>query len=165
MRNKKAFTLIELLVVISIIVLLILGASAYVQKIRAKARDAQRLAHLYQLITAIEMYHSKYGSFLSFPAQCIVPQNEFDGDSDDLENALSPFLNKIPKDPLHNCSCDNCNSDEFFYAFDPDVPDCGPAISINRFETQEYKNIYGRKSTDQGKMNIGGADFNWCFGK
>ncbi len=169
MRNKKAFTLVELLVVVAIISLLILGVSAYVTKIRAKARDAQRLAHIHQIITAIEMYHTKYGSYPNFSAQCIVPQDEFPGDSDDLEDALSPFLNEIPKDPLLNCTCDSgCNSsDFFFYAYDPNVSDCGsgPAVSINKFETQEYKNLYGRKSTDQGDMNIGNADFNWCFGK
>lgn len=165
MKNRKALTLVELLIVISIIILLILGTSIYVKNTRAKVRDAQRLTHIHQIITAIEMYHSNYGYYPNSSPQCIVPQDEFSGDLDDLENAISPFLNEIPKDPLHNCSCDSCNSNDFFYAYDPNVPNCGPAVSINKFETLEYKNNYGRRSTTQGNMNIGNADFNWCFGK
>ncbi len=56
MKNK-GFTLIELLVVISIIGLLASIMLLAFNNVRFKARDAKRIAHMKQIVTALSFYY------------------------------------------------------------------------------------------------------------
>ncbi len=62
-KNQSGFTLIELLVVISIIIFLITYGVLKINDSRMKARDAQRVANLKQLSSALELYYDKNGSY------------------------------------------------------------------------------------------------------
>jgi len=65
MRKQNSFTLIELLVVIAIIGILAAIALPSLANVRAKARDARRLADLDQLAKAMELYFSDYNHYPS----------------------------------------------------------------------------------------------------
>jgi prepilin-type N-terminal cleavage/methylation domain-containing protein len=62
--KNKGFTLIELLVVISIIGLLSTLAAVSLKNARAKARDAQRIADIKQLQTALDLYYDTNKSYI-----------------------------------------------------------------------------------------------------
>lgn len=107
MNKRKAFTLIELLVVIAIIGLLASIVLVSVNSVRKKARDARRKTDLRQIVTAMELYYDKYGTY-------VIPGTGYTGCScgwfnyqagsytlsiaHGLEN--SGFMVKAPRDPL-----------------------------------------------------------------
>lgn len=62
-EKKNAFTLIELLVVISIIGIMSTVAMTSLNGVRKKARDARRLSDMKQIINALELYKSRYGTY------------------------------------------------------------------------------------------------------
>ena len=61
--NKSGFTLIELLVVVAIIGLLSSIILNSINNVRAKARDARKLADAREFITAMQIYYSNNGNF------------------------------------------------------------------------------------------------------
>ncbi|MEK7514052.1 MAG: type II secretion system protein [Patescibacteria group bacterium] len=89
---KRAFTLIELLVVIAILaILLIMGFGSWRNQIN-KARDADRKSDLQRLSVAFEDYFNDY--------ECYPPAAWFDAVDDCGSDNLSPYLDKIPCDPV-----------------------------------------------------------------
>ncbi len=93
--NKNGFTLIELLVVVMVIAALsgIVVSLVNSGGFRDKAKDAQRLADLKQIQTALELYFADYRAY---PDSGWVQINGNDAAS----SALSPnYINKIPVDP------------------------------------------------------------------
>ncbi|MDB5266502.1 MAG: hypothetical protein JWN89_317 [Parcubacteria group bacterium] len=62
-RKNRGFTLIELLVVISIISLLSSIILSSLQSARSKARDAQRIQTLRQMVTALRLYADTSGHY------------------------------------------------------------------------------------------------------
>ncbi len=67
MRNSRGFTLIEVTVTVAIIALLSAGILFGISEASQKARDADRVADLRTLQSAIELYKQKYGQY---PARC-----------------------------------------------------------------------------------------------
>lgn len=105
-QNKKAFTLIELLVVIAIIGLLSTISIIALNKARAKARDARRVADIKNIQTAMEMYYNVHGYYPQYLSvtHCSVDNN----------NALGVlktegFMSEVPHDPKYvaNSLCYN----------------------------------------------------------
>ena len=101
-KTDKGFTLIELLVVIAIIGLLASIVLVSVQGIRAKARDARRLADMKQIVTALQMYYMEKGRYPSISSDACC-----DG-WDQGPCADNPFIGalvseglmaKVPTDP------------------------------------------------------------------
>ena len=90
---KKGFTLIELLVVISIISLLSSVVLASLNVARLKGREAQRMANVKNLESALELYYDANGNY---PAH--NPLATYDLAY--IGPALAPYLINIPSDPL-----------------------------------------------------------------
>lgn len=133
-RLNRGFTLIELLVVISIISLLSTVVIASVSTARANARDAERIANLKQIQSAIELYaldhNGDYPGYLSTEniytrteASATEVSNNGNGcgygapgtPGDGVPNympgiwcrfetALAPYIKKLPKPPKINNS-------------------------------------------------------------
>jgi len=62
-KLKKGFTLIELLVVISIIGLLASIVMVSFPEAQYRARDAERLQGVSQILMALRVYHANYGGY------------------------------------------------------------------------------------------------------
>src|SRR3989338_6268878 len=114
-ENQKGFTLIELLVVISVIGFLASIILVSLNGVRAKARDAKRIADLKQITTALELFYDNYGKYprtLGMPSweghwlkfkTCLltgVGCQEMVGDNSVIANYQS-VLAKVPDDPLN----------------------------------------------------------------
>lgn len=97
---NKSFTLIELPVVIAIIGLLSTIVLVSVGSVRAKGRDAKRIADLKALQQAVEMYQVENGSY---PLGCRAGWSGHspgygDCDIDYIQN-ISSYISKLPIDP------------------------------------------------------------------
>ena len=141
-RYRLAFTLIEIMVVIAIIGLFTSVIVVSIASARARARDTKRIEEIQQVINALYLFYYDHGRFpdgddcigatncLSVLGECIGGEcggNSGAGKTNILGTLLAPYINEIPKDPLHNCPddqsaaqigatgiCDN----SFFYAYD-----------------------------------------------
>jgi general secretion pathway protein G len=106
MRNKfsiqKGFTLIEMLVVLAILgiiavsLLITLDPVAQLQK----SSDAQRKSDLESLQRALELYYQDKGSYPASLAYQIAPG----GTAIAWGGSWSPYMTKLPKDPLSSNS-------------------------------------------------------------
>jgi type II secretion system protein G len=96
MIKKQGFTLIELLVVIAIIGLLASIVLVSLNATRKKARDSKRLSDLKQIQLAIEMYYDDNGYY---PKEGDGANGKV-GEGAGLDNMLSPYMAKVPADPL-----------------------------------------------------------------
>jgi len=176
--KTQSFTVIELLVVVAIIWLISSVIIVSVKGVREKARDTIRMRDVFQLKEAILIYAEMYdewpgvgdGGGIHISPNC----------GSDLKNDLvgSGILPVILADPLDGqTACDDDSDGAFFYGWDsghccgtclaPGSSNCQMCISINTFETQEYRDKYGSHSVDGGgDANIGtGDDYNYCFDK
>jgi type II secretion system protein G len=104
LNKNKGFTLIELLVVVAIISLLSSVVLTSLNSARAKARDARRLSDVRQLQIALELYYDDNGSYPSSGTACsgwALSHPGYIACWDDLETQLSPYLTRLPVDPLN----------------------------------------------------------------
>ena len=185
--NKKGFTLLELITVISIIGLLANSVFASVFVARASARDVVRLNDLKAIASAFHQYNIDNGGYpdkedyeaLSGTTLTVErwTEGECIGDgalcgfvagegTNYLEDLLRPYLDPIPKDPLHDCPDTASGSDievttvcdeSYFYFYDyshairecPSGPtlcggdaECGAVVlGANKFETTKYRDF------------------------
>jgi prepilin-type N-terminal cleavage/methylation domain-containing protein len=123
-KKQRGFTLIELLVVIAIIGILSSVVLASLNSARSKARDAQRIAGVKEIQKALEMYYNEKGyypggtgSVAYYFIQNTADSNGGPGCGPDnnwasnpqhkgtwclLEDTLTPYLSKLPRDPMGN---------------------------------------------------------------
>ncbi len=93
---QKGFTLIELLVVISIIGVLASIVLVSLDDARIKTRDIRRKTDLHALELAVQLYYDSTGAF---------PINATTGSGDwpaTYKTQASPYISKLPLDPLVN---------------------------------------------------------------
>ncbi|MDP2665547.1 MAG: type II secretion system protein, partial [bacterium] len=93
---NHGFTLIELLVVIAIIGVLSAVVMASMNTAREKARDAQRVANVNQIATAIALYETDSGG---------VPPGEdgveyVNGNPEWIPGLVPEYISSVPSDPL-----------------------------------------------------------------
>ncbi|OGE05572.1 hypothetical protein A3B51_00955 [Candidatus Curtissbacteria bacterium RIFCSPLOWO2_01_FULL_41_18] len=117
-KVKRAFTLIELLVVISIIALLVAGATVSWTNAQRKSRDAKRKSDFKSVQTALELYfqtNSKYPDSSGGQIRCNVT-----GDSNNrawgAKFSCTPsagseiiYMNPLPKETVFT------NANEVYY--------------------------------------------------
>jgi type II secretion system protein G len=103
---KKGFTLVELLVVVSIIGLLSTIAIVSLNNSRQNARDAKRIADIQRMAVALEMYFDDNGYYPPSPCwfDCNGWAHSYHDSWATLQTALSPYMNKLPVDPI-NSAC------------------------------------------------------------
>ncbi len=103
MDSKKGFTLIELLVVISIITLLSSIVFASLNSARSKARNANRVAQVRQLVTAFNLglntssLPSSGGAFVCISSSCYGSWSGYAANAT-VDAYLAPYISK-PADP------------------------------------------------------------------
>jgi len=118
--SRRAFTLVELLVVISIIGLLSTIAVISLNQARLKGYDAKRTADIKQIMTAMTLYYQDNGAFPNTGPtglNCAAGAGGWyclghgtagtcwqgtDHGCTALDNALTPYMAKIPDDPINN---------------------------------------------------------------
>ncbi len=138
MPESRGFTLIELLVVIAITGLLASIVLVSLNSARKKARDARRIADLQQIKKALELYYSNNGHYPppSTEPSCVYNQHCFASSWSwnwpQVGTMLSPYLSKLPKDPLNTpYGCSPYQNDCFIYQYgdvgNPDAPYLGNA--------------------------------------
>lgn len=105
MPARKGFTLIELLVVIAIISVVSSGVIVAVNPAKriAEARDAARLTHTNQVVSALEAYRIRFGQYPAISADACCDgwdQGPCDGDNTFIDLLRTGgFLRSVPVDP------------------------------------------------------------------
>lgn len=122
--HKRGFTLTELLIVVSVITVLITASLVGVAHVSKKARDARRLKDMEAIRNALELFYLDHGRYpdstdgISDFGQFIGVNDTFCGketgcsEGTSIDTLLAPYLDKIPKDPIHD-------GDKYYYAYDP----------------------------------------------
>lgn len=87
--------------VISIIGFLATASMVVFNSVRQKARDVRRKSDLKQIQLALEMY---YDANNQYPSSVSGWTHSCNSTWDTLQTALSPYISKLPKDPI-NTSC------------------------------------------------------------
>lgn len=107
-KSKSGFTLIELLVVVAIIGILASVVLASLNTARAKGRDARRVSEIRSIRNALELYYSDYGVYPQYKTgspTCssgwAVNGGGYQACWADLQTKLSPYISKLPQDPLN----------------------------------------------------------------
>ena len=126
--SKNGFTLIELLVVIAVIGLLASVVLVALNSARKKARDAKRLADVAQIEKGLELY---YAANNQYPPSggATSPGSSWSNSSDSswatLQAALSPYMSKLPSDPLENNNVNEWGSGHYHYSYFSLIYGCG----------------------------------------
>jgi prepilin-type N-terminal cleavage/methylation domain-containing protein len=177
--GRQAFTLVELLVVISIIGLLSTIAVVSLSSARSKARDTKRQADARQILTAMQLYYNDNGAYPNPQAlgcncgysptvdACCLGHGSsgtcFAGLLEGctaLDNALAPYMAKIPDDPENLTSG---YGDAYIYC-DPNMATgCGipgPALQWGYDQVSNSTNCLGG-SFGQWGAGIGRSRY-WC---
>jgi type II secretory pathway pseudopilin PulG len=150
--------LIELLVVVAIISLLSSVVMAALNDARARARDARRIEDLRQINTALQLYLQDHAEAPDFGD----PNDSYDhiissaGNTSawaSFELALSPYIKKLPTDPLNGrqnkhpvggCSTENfstsCSYQYYYKRLDFNSQSCfgNPSYSSNCSKKNSY---------------------------
>lgn len=108
MNKKRGFTIVELLIVIVVIAILAAITIVAYNGIQARARDSQRLSDMKTIAKALEMYYADKGEYpyhnkvaLGSTSINAYWATSYEASSwANLEAALSPYISKLPKDPL-----------------------------------------------------------------
>lgn len=157
MSRLRAFTLVELLISIAIIGILSSVVLANLQSSRSKARDAQRIATIKQIQTALEVYKVKNGTYPQTSSNSTVRNNSCGNFAcpgagcgytyGDWATTLAPLVSSrllpsIPNDPRNTGQyCFTYFNNNTLVPGDNVWADCGPSGNINISEYQYV--IYG----------------------
>ena len=112
MKKQTGFSLVELMVVISIIGMLASAALANFGDSRAAARDAKRIQDMNSLAVAFQLFFMDHGRYPGYTEDGVSNGAEFIGVGDDIDDALRPYINPVPRDPSHDGVL-------YFYSYDP----------------------------------------------
>jgi hypothetical protein len=126
--------------------MLITAASVSFAIARRDARDARRTSDLIQMRLALALYYQDYGVYPSIFANGAhdVPAYSIDGASwAYLAQALSPYIDRLPKDPLNRPSSlfgsPPLGGDNYYYFYYSQWDNGGP--SANGVEAGQKTNL------------------------
>ncbi len=141
--SEKGFTLIELLVVVAIIGLLSSVIMTTIGGGRIKARDAKRMADLAEIKKALELYYADNYRYPSIGTGSTAYTSAVSGGVNwsTLETALTPYMTKLPIDPLGLQT-------NYRYYYDADSGDNYQTYGI--MARLEHPDNYARGSNDNG---------------
>jgi len=101
---RFSFTLVEVAVVITIIALLAAFSIPQMSRMRANARDSQRMADLHTIQVALTMYYATYGYYPKILSWAVSGHlgSSYESNWTNLQTALAPYLGGgiLPSDPL-----------------------------------------------------------------
>lgn len=138
LKSKPGFSLIELLVVIAIIGMLAMNVMITLGGVKAKARDAARIANIEQVVKALQNYELDNNMYPF--ADC--PSCTFGGweisaqEPDQFIEPLSPYVSKTPLDPINKLSVGGSlfgpRPGDYFFAYYKYPAGWGPCVEITR---------------------------------
>jgi type II secretion system protein G len=158
MHPRKGFTLIELLVVIAIIGILSATVLVSLNTARGKARDANRMASINQIRTALELYYFDYGHYPE-SGGATAPNGSWstsnDSSWDTLAAKLAPYMAELPEDPNQSASgwaptaadvyaysyysrTNTCNGDWYVFVWKPEKAMTSPGVTNCAGSTYNY---------------------------
>lgn len=172
MKNK-GFTLIELLVVVAIIGIMASVVLASLNDARASARDTVRIQDMKQLHTAFELFYNDNNRYPG-PIDGVSNNGQMLGVGNPIDAALRPYLDPVPKDPLHDAGNGEAPTAGavYFYSYDPRhwlyLEDCGqptPAeapesLGVFGFNKSEVRGVVYKETCHGTHMNLDNADYN-----
>lgn len=171
MNKQAGFTLIELLVVVAIIGMLASIVLANISDAQATARDTKRLSDMRSLEQALIQFFVDNGRFPNQNNDGVSNGGTLIGTGQPIDDALLPYINPIPRDPLHDAGegLRPTTGALYFYSYDPahwiDLEPCGfgasagggAILGFNNAETNTERSI---DTCRGGDMNLHRADFN-----
>lgn len=170
-RPTAGYSLIELLVVISIVAMLSSLAFSTYEFAQQRARDAQRFADMRAIENALRQFYIDNQRYPGTPDD-VSTGGELIGVGNDIDDALRPYIDPVPRDPLHNAgSGDAPNSGAFyFYSYDAhhniSLENCGSSFgtvsdpregamfSFHRTETYPHDTANRMIDTCHGSDNL-----------
>ncbi len=121
-RERAGRTLVEVMVVITVIGLITSFVLTSITDTRKKARDDKRISDINQIDMAIKMYAQfNNGNAIGVPGWYAQVNNTCAGwyvGGKPVAEALKPFLNKVPDDPMRPAPPTACTiSNHFWYYY------------------------------------------------
>jgi|AntRauTorckE6833_2_1112554.scaffolds.fasta_scaffold14144_2 prepilin-type N-terminal cleavage/methylation domain-containing protein len=171
--KSGGFTLIELMVVIAIIGVLASSILANLSDAQASARDAVRMQDMKSIRTAFERFYNDNTRYPN-PIDGVPNSGQMIGVGNPIDDALHPYLDPIPQDPLHDAGTGVAPvaGALYFYSYDPyhwkSLTNCGgpvpaDAVFVNGvfgFNKAEIPGNYPKDTCHGGNMNLNNADYN-----
>lgn len=165
--RQGGFTLIELLVVISIIGVLSTVAMTSLNGARTKSRDVKRKAEIAEIRKALELYYADHGNYPRSDG-ALSPNDGWSNSNDaswnDLQTALAPYMQILPRDPV-NTSSGWPNTGSYTYTYYSLGYDCNQQwyMIVYRLEADRPTSPGARRCTGgafnytsyQGNMTVG----------
>ena len=112
MKKSRGFTVLELTITMSIVTIILVAMLMGLNNVTKRARDAQRLADMQAIRQALEMFYRDNGRYPGITHEGIPDQGQFIGIGNNIDTFLAPYLERVPRDPIH----DGVN---YYYAYDP----------------------------------------------
>ena len=180
--KTSGFTLIELMVVIAIIGILASTVISNLSNAKASARDVLRVQDMKTIHIAFELFFNDNGHYPDVDQTGISDSGEMLGVGNPIDVALSPYLDPIPKDPLHDggTGLTPVGGALYFYGYDPthavSLEECLPNFGGPPWPTSgvEVHPVFGfnkaeiggevRRDTCWGSnVNLDDADYNFSL--
>jgi prepilin-type N-terminal cleavage/methylation domain-containing protein len=101
-NNESGFSLTELILTMGIVSLTAGLASAKMNDILPSARDAQRLANIHQVQTALSLYYADHGQYPLVKENELSQKNWQEMGKALESNDTRTYMPEVPNDPLNN---------------------------------------------------------------
>jgi len=101
-NSESGFSLTELVLTMGIVSLTAGLASAKMNDVLPSARDAQRLANIHQVQTALNLFYADHGQYPLVKEKELSQKNWQEMGKMLVSNDLRTYMPEVPNDPLNN---------------------------------------------------------------